>query len=362
LISEVPISLWLWVGAWLLCLLVALAAEFRRVPAHEGGDGGAAAREAADAESAATAGAGDRFARGLAKSRGALAGRLGDLLAAGSPGDENLFDRLEEALIASDVGVAAATRLVGAVRKELGGGADHRVLEQALRDEIRTLLGPAVPEDIGKLDGPWVELVVGVNGVGKTTTIGKLAARHVAAGRRVLLVAGDTFRAAAADQLAIWAERSGAEIVRQAPGSDPSAVVFDGLEAAKARGIDVVLIDTAGRLHTKVNLMEELKKVSRVIGRVLPGAPHDVLLILDATTGQNALAQARAFSAAVDVGGVVLTKLDGSARGGMAVAVRSELGATIRFVGLGEGVADLQPFDPEAFLDGLLPQAEPGSA
>ncbi|MFP6664211.1 MAG: signal recognition particle-docking protein FtsY [Deltaproteobacteria bacterium] len=356
--TEVPISLWVWGGAWLLCLLVALAAEWRRPDAEMAAPAATerSARETtAVPEDEPTLTQGDRFARGLARSRGALAGRLRDLLA-GNPADAKLMDGLEEALIASDVGVVAATRLVGAVRDRLGAAADGRALENALREEIRALLGPMVAEEIGRPQGPWVQLVVGVNGVGKTTTIGKLAARHAAAGRRVLLIAGDTFRAAAADQLAIWAERSGADIVRQAPGSDPSAVVFDGLEAAKARGVDIVLIDTAGRLHTKVNLMEELKKVNRVIGRVVPGAPHDVLLILDATTGQNALAQARAFSAIVDVAGVVLTKLDGSARGGMAVAVRSELGLPIRFVGLGEGAADLQPFDPEAFLTGLLPE------
>lgn len=361
---EVPISLWLWGGAWLLCLLVALVAELRRDSAEVAGPAteiGAGGDVAETSEPVQLATPGDRFARALAKSRGALAGRLREILAA-SPADGPLLEGLEEALIASDVGVAAATRLIDGLRERLGAGADRSALERALRDELRALLGAPVPEGVGRPDGPWVQLVVGVNGVGKTTTIGKLASRHAAAGRRVLLVAGDTFRAAAADQLAIWAERSGAEIVRQAPGSDPSAVVFDGLEAAKARGIDVVLIDTAGRLHTKVNLMEELKKVNRVIGRVVPGAPHDVLLILDATTGQNALAQARAFAGAVDVGGVALTKLDGSARGGMAVAVRSELGVPIRYVGLGEGAADLQPFDPEAFLEGLLPQADCVSA
>jgi fused signal recognition particle receptor len=200
-----------------------------------------------------------------------------------------------------------------------------------------------------------VILVVGVNGVGKTTTIGKLAARHRAAGRSVLVIAADTFRAAAVDQLAIWAERAGAQMVRQELGTDPSAVVFDGMNAAVARRPNVVLIDTAGRLHTKVNLMEELRKVRRTIERVLPGAPHEVLLVLDATTGQNALVQARTFTEATGVTGVILTKLDGSARGGMGLAVRAELGVPLRYVGVGEDVRDLQPFDPEAFLDGLLP-------
>ncbi|MDG1399324.1 MAG: signal recognition particle-docking protein FtsY, partial [Candidatus Binatia bacterium] len=209
---------------------------------------------------------------------------------------------------------------------------------------------------------PWVQLVVGVNGVGKTTSIGKLAARHAAAGRKVLLVAGDTFRAAAADQLAVWAERTGAEIVRQDLGADPSSVAFDGMKAAEARNVDVVLVDTAGRLHTKVNLMEELRKVSRILGRVVPDAPHEVLLVLDATTGQNALAQARAFAEIVPITGVILTKLDGSARGGMTIAVRHELGAPVRYVGLGEGAEDLQNFVPEAFVDGLLPANKLASA
>jgi fused signal recognition particle receptor len=193
-----------------------------------------------------------------------------------------------------------------------------------------------------------------VNGVGKTTTIGKLAARHVAAGRRVLLVAGDTFRAAAADQLAIWAERTGAEIVRQGPGADASAVVFDGIKAACARQVDVVLIDTAGRLHTRSNLMEELKKVRRVMARELPGAPHETLLVLDATTGQNALSQARVFAEALGVTGVVLTKLDGTARGGVVIAVQREVGAPVRFVGVGEAQGDLRPFDAHEFVEALF--------
>ena len=201
---------------------------------------------------------------------------------------------------------------------------------------------------------PWVTLVVGVNGVGKTTSIGKLAARHQALGRSVLLVAGDTFRAAAADQLAVWADRAGAQIVRQEQGTDPSSVVFDGMKAAVAREVDVVLIDTAGRLHTKVNLMEELRKLRRVIERVLPGAPHEVLLVLDATTGQNAISQAKTFAAAVEVSGVVLTKLDGSARGGVVVAIRRELGLPVRYVGLGESAGDLQPFDAEEFASALV--------
>jgi fused signal recognition particle receptor len=202
-------------------------------------------------------------------------------------------------------------------------------------------------------------MVVGVNGVGKTTSIGKLAAREAAAGRKVLLVAGDTFRAAAGEQLAIWAERAGGDLIRQQQGSDPGAVVFDGIRAALARHADVAIVDTAGRLHTKSNLMEELKKVRRVIARELPGAPHETLLALDATTGQNGLAQARAFVEALDVTGVILTKLDGTAKGGIVIAIAAELGVPIRYVGVGEGVDDLREFDPAQFVDALL---EPGSS
>jgi fused signal recognition particle receptor len=204
---------------------------------------------------------------------------------------------------------------------------------------------------------PWVVLVTGVNGVGKTTTIGKLAALHAAEGRTVLVVAADTFRAAAMEQLAVWAQRTGSDIVRHGQGADPSAVVFDGLRAARARGIDVVLVDTAGRIHTRTPLMDELGKLRRTIEREVPGAPHEVLLVLDATTGQNALSQARAFVEAAHVTGIVITKLDGTAKGGVVVAVRGELGLPIRFVGIGEGVDDLRPFDAQEFVEGVLGEA-----
>ena len=197
-------------------------------------------------------------------------------------------------------------------------------------------------------------LVTGVNGVGKTTTIGKLATRHAAAGKRVLLVAADTFRAAAGEQLAIWAQRAGVDLVQHAPGGDPSAVVFDGMKAAIARGADVVLVDTAGRLHTRAPLIDELRKLRRVIAREVPGAPHETLLVLDATTGQNALSQARTFTEAVEVTGVILTKLDGTARGGVAIAVRHELGLPIRYIGVGEAAEDLRPFDAAEFVSALL--------
>ncbi len=272
--------------------------------------------------------------------------------------DTATWDSLEEALIRADVGVATTDALLADLRarveaKEISGGDD---LLAALGTAIRQLLETAGTRSL-RFDGapgaPEVWLIVGVNGVGKTTTIGKLARRESAAGRSVLLAAGDTFRAAAADQLAMWAERTGTDIVRGAEGGDPSAVVFDAVQRAAARGNELVLADTAGRLHTKVNLVEELKKIRRVADRD-PGHVTEVLLVLDATTGQNALAQARQFTEAVDVTGIVLTKLDGTAKGGIVIAVQRELGLPVKLVGLGEGPDDLVDFDPDAFVEALL--------
>ncbi|MBY0277297.1 signal recognition particle-docking protein FtsY [Candidatus Binatia bacterium] len=295
----------------------------------------------------------DRLRGGLAKSRAVFAERLTAAFGRGSARDADL-EALEEVLIEGDVGVRATQDLLAGLRGLPAEQRNAAGMTRALRSRMRALLADVPPETASLPKTPWVVLVVGVNGVGKTTTIGKLAARHRAAGRSVLLVAGDTFRAAAIEQLGVWAERADCQIVKQGPGSDPSSVVFDGMSAAVARGVDVVLIDTAGRLHTKVNLMEELKKVRRVVDRVLPGAPHEVLLVVDATTGQNAVSQARTFAGAVDVTGVILTKLDGSARGGVVVAISHELGLPVRYVGVGESVADLQPFDPDAYVDALL--------
>ncbi len=272
--------------------------------------------------------------------------------------DQSTWDSLEEALIRADVGVATAEVLLEELKakvasKEVSGGDD---LLKALGDSIRGLLhttGERTLRFDGKAGLPDVWLVVGVNGVGKTTTIGKLARREAAAGRSVLLAAGDTFRAAAADQLAMWAERTGADIVQGAEGGDPSAIVFDAVQRAAARGNDLVLADTAGRLHTKVNLVEELKKIRRVADRD-PGNVTEVLLVLDATTGQNALVQARQFTEAVDVTGIVLTKLDGTAKGGIVIAVQRQLGLPVKLVGLGEGPDDLVDFDPDEFVDALL--------
>jgi fused signal recognition particle receptor len=297
-----------------------------------------------------------RMRRGLAKTRAGIFGTLSDVLA-GRTLDAAAVESLEAALIRADVGVATTGRLLTAVRARSG--------DEAVRDrlaaEMRGVLG--TPGSGGERAArPHVIMVVGVNGVGKTTSIGKLASREAAAGRRVLLVAADTFRAAASEQLAIWAERSGADLIRQQQGSDPAAVVFDGMRAAVARQSDVVIVDTAGRLHTKSNLMEELKKVRRVIAREIPGAPHETLLTLDATTGQNGLAQARAFVDALEVSGVVLTKLDGTAKGGIVIAIAAELGIPIRYVGVGERVDDLRDFDPAQFVEALLGPGTPEDA
>ena len=268
--------------------------------------------------------------------------------------DADVLDELEELLITADLGVDTTLRLVEVIREKVKRRElnDASRLKEALRLEMVQILrgSPAAPRTVK----PWVTFMVGVNGVGKTTTIAKLAHRDRARGLKTLLVAADTFRAAAVEQLEIWGERAGAQVVKQKTGSDPAAVVFDGLDAAQARGVDVVYVDTAGRLHTKVNLMEELKKVHRTAAKKMPGAPHEILLVLDATTGQNALSQVRLFHEAVGVTGIVLTKLDGTAKGGMALAVAHETGLPIRYVGVGEGMDDLQPFDPEAFVAAIL--------
>ena len=271
--------------------------------------------------------------------------------------DAELLDDLEARLIGADLGVAATTSILeklraSVARRELS---DAEALMSTLRAELLAILKPcAVPLAIDRTRRPYTIMVVGVNGSGKTTSIGKLALRLSREGNKVLLAAGDTFRAAAAEQLDIWAGRSGAEIVQQASGADPGAVVFDALRSAQARGFDVLIADTAGRLHSQSHLMEELKKVRRVMGRVDPQAPDEVLLVLDANQGQNALAQAREFHAAVGVTGLVLTKLDGTARGGIVVAIAREMKLPIRFIGIGEQPGDFGEFDAEAFVDALL--------
>ncbi|RJX36491.1 MAG: signal recognition particle-docking protein FtsY [Desulfarculus sp.] len=295
-----------------------------------------------------------RLAERLQGTRQAIGGSI-DRLALGRKIDEQVLEELEEVLVTADLGVQTSLRLIedlrGRVRrKELG---DAAALKAALKQGIGQVLAGAAPAP-ARDQRPHVIMVVGVNGVGKTTTIGKLAHRFRQEGRSVLLAAGDTFRAAAGEQLAVWAQRAGCDLVGGKHGADPSAVAYDALEAAIKRERDLLIIDTAGRLHTKVNLMEELKKIHRVLGKRLPGAPQEVLLVLDATTGQNALQQARLFHQAVPLTGLVLTKLDGTAKGGVVVAIADELRLPICFVGLGEGLEDLKPFSPDEFVEAIF--------
>lgn len=300
----------------------------------------------------------DRLNQGLTKTRSALRGSLDRLL--GRAADPALLEEFEAALISSDVGIHVAERVMARLKESLQGtdasqaARVQEALRQTLLDVLTPAAGPPLEQLIAGGPKPYVILAVGVNGVGKTTTIAKIAQRLVQGGRTPLLVAADTFRAAAGDQLQVWADRIGVGLIRHRHGADPAAVAFDGLAAAKARGVDVVLIDTAGRLHTKSNLMDELRKINRVIGQELPGAPHEVLLVLDATLGQNALSQARQFHQAVRVTGLALTKLDGTARGGIVMAIADELKLPVRLVGIGEAADDLQDFQPNAFVDALL--------
>jgi fused signal recognition particle receptor len=294
----------------------------------------------------------------FAQTRQGLLGRLQRAWGAADTIDARLA-ALEEVLITADVGTTTTHGLLARLRSRAAELADADALRGALREEMCAVLSNG--SKAARTATPHVILIAGVNGVGKTTTIGKLAHRHRQAGQKVLLIAADTFRAAASEQLEHWARRVEAICVRHQSGADPSAVVYDGLQAAVARGVDVVIIDTAGRLHVKTNLLEELKKVVRVIARQVEDAPHEVLLVIDATTGQNAISQARVFSQALPLTGIVLSKLDGTAKGGAVFAVRAELGLPIRYVGLGEGPDDLVPFDADAFVDALLAPDEPAS-
>jgi len=298
----------------------------------------------------------ERLKRGLRKTHEGLVGRIDTLLLGKKKIDADTLEELEEILITADIGVATTVELVRSLEQRLSRNElqDGDALKAALREEMLSRLErSAAPLDTGAAK-PFVIMVIGVNGVGKTTTIGKLASKFSADGKKVLLVAGDTFRAAAVEQLEIWGQRTGVEVVRHKQGADPAAVVFDGCKAAVAREVDVLIVDTAGRLHTKVNLMEELKKVRRVVGREVPGAPHETLLVLDAATGQNAVSQAKLFKEAADVTGIALTKLDGTAKGGIVVAISSEFGIPVRYIGVGEGVDDLRTFDPEEFVQALF--------
>ncbi|MBQ4616952.1 MAG: signal recognition particle-docking protein FtsY [Clostridia bacterium] len=295
-----------------------------------------------------------KIASGLKKTRDSIMGSVNSMLKSFTKIDEELFEELEEILIMGDVGAATSARICEQLRR--------RVKEEGVTDpdEVKRLLKEIAAEmlrggqELHVTTKPSIILVIGVNGVGKTTTIGKMAAKFVGEGKKVVLGAADTFRAAAIEQLDIWAKRSGADIVKHAQDADPAAVVFDAIAAAKARQADVVICDTAGRLHNKSNLMNELAKISRVIERELPDADREVLLVLDATTGQNAVNQAREFKNAAGITGIVLTKLDGTARGGVVLAIREDLQVPVKFVGVGEGVDDLQPFDPDEFVEGLF--------
>ena len=300
----------------------------------------------------------DKIKQGFKKTSDAVSHSLDSVFAAFVKIDEDLLEELEEALILSDVGVSTSAKIVAEVEKRA------KLRKTTTASELRDLLREVLTDNM--LDNqpldvsgrPAVILVIGVNGVGKTTSIGKLAARYVSEGKKVMLSAADTFRAAAADQLEIWAKRAGADIVRHGEGADPAAVVFDSISAAKARGSDIIIVDTAGRLHNKANLMNELAKIDRVISRELPDASRETLLVLDATTGQNAVHQAEDFNKAAELTGIILTKLDGTAKGGIVIAISAGLGVPVKLVGVGEGIDDLIDFDRAAFLEAILPPAE----
>ena len=300
----------------------------------------------------------DKIKQGFKKTSDAVSHSLDSVFAAFVKIDEDLLEELEEALILSDVGASTSAKIVAEVEKRA------KLRKTTTASELRDLLREVLTDNM--LDNqpldvsgrPAVILVIGVNGVGKTTSIGKLAARYVSEGKKVMLSAADTFRAAAADQLEIWAKRAGADIVRHGEGADPAAVVFDSISAAKARGSDIIIVDTAGRLHNKANLMNELAKIDRVIARELPDASRETLLVLDATTGQNAVHQAEEFNKAAELTGIILTKLDGTAKGGIVIAISAGLGVPVKLVGVGEGIDDLIDFDRAAFLEAILPPAE----
>jgi len=292
--------------------------------------------------------------KGLSKTRKHIAGAIDDMLDNFDVLDESLYSELEEILVMGDVGVTTSVQIVEELKDRVDKGKIKKVSE--IRNEIKEIVADMLVggEDMGLLTVPSIILVIGVNGVGKTTTIGKLAAMYKAQGKKVLLGAADTFRAAAIDQLQIWADRAGVEIIKHGEGSDPAAVVFDTIQAGKSRNSDIIIIDTAGRLHNKKNLMDELSKIYRVIDRELPYSDREVLLVLDATTGQNAVNQAKEFKEVAEITGIVLTKLDGTARGGVVLAIKNELDLAVKFIGVGEQIDDLQPFKPRAFADGLF--------
>ncbi len=293
-----------------------------------------------------------RLKNRLSKTRQTLADGFDKIFADQTRVDDAMLENLEELLITADIGVQTAMQLIEQISAKHISDVDQ--LKSQLREEILSILKVHTSAAQIVNSTPHVIMVIGVNGVGKTTTIGKLAAKSTAAGKKVLIAASDTFRAAAIEQLTIWAERAGADIVKHKAHADPAAVAFDAVAAASSRGADVVLIDTAGRLHTKINLMEELKKIKRSIAKQLPGAPHEILMVLDATTGQNAISQAKLFNAALDITGLALTKLDGTAKGGIVVSICSALNIPLQYIGIGEQIDDLRPFEPEQFVKALF--------
>lgn len=303
----------------------------------------------------------EKLEQGVEKSREGLLNKIGKSIAGKNTVDAETLDDLEDALISSDVGVKTTIEIIDRIEARVARDkfVTQNELQQMLREEIADLLRESKPEQPAEFDAdfqhkPHVVMVVGVNGVGKTTTIGKLAHLYKNAGKQVVLGAADTFRAAAVDQLTIWSERAGVPIVQQGQNADPAAVAYDTVAAAKSRGSDVALVDTAGRLHNKKSLMEELGKIKRVMGKVTDGAPHEILLVLDASTGQNAMQQAKAFTEVVDVTGLVLTKLDGTAKGGIVIGISNELSVPVKYIGVGEKIEDLQIFDRVAFVNALF--------
>ncbi len=306
-----------------------------------------------------------RLKEGLTKTRENIIGKVQRLITSKSKIDDELLNNLEEILILGDVGFSATHKIIESikVRVKQERYENSTELDRLLREEIQKMLlngngSDGTPFVISHTQKPHVIMIVGVNGVGKTTTIGKLAHNYKTAGKKVLIAAADTFRAAANEQLEIWAKRAGVDIVQQAHGADPAAVAYDSLKSAIANNVDVMIIDTAGRLHTKINLMEELKKIKRVLQKLIPEAPHEIFLVLDATTGQNAIQQAKQFTSAVGITGLVLTKLDGTAKGGVVIAVSQELNIPVKFIGVGETIEDLQPFDKNAFVNALFEKNE----
>lgn len=301
----------------------------------------------------------DKLKTSLSKTKESVSSKLDEVLKVFKSVDEELFEELEEALIMADLGVNTACEIIDELRKS---AKEKKIIESAgLKAELHEILKNILSEGENKLvleGSPAVVMVIGVNGVGKTTSIGKLANMYKNQGKKVVIAAADTFRAAAVEQLEIWADRAGAEIVKQQEGADPAAVIFDAIAAAKKRGADVLLCDTAGRLHNKKNLMEELKKIYRILDKELPASSKEVLLVLDATTGQNAVHQAKEFKEAADITGIILTKLDGTAKGGIVFAIKNDYSIPVKLIGLGEQIDDIDEFDPEAFVDAIIPKTE----